>query len=128
MKKRRISRRLLIETNFGRKCGWYVEFNGQKVARLVDPQREEMFWDNYLVEPLTRDADMLSLLDSADFWLAGTIVYRNCAFEEWTPNAFAGGDAAKKVAETNRISMRGLYLTPPQTWWERLLSWLMATG
>lgn len=34
----------IIETNYGRDCGWYVEVNGQKIARLVDPKWEDMFW------------------------------------------------------------------------------------
>ena len=119
MKKRRISRRELIDTNYGRKCGWYVEFDGHKLARLIDPigEYDSHFYHSYLIEPLTRDPAMLSLLYSADFWLAGAVGYRNCEFEEWTPDGFAGGDAANQVAETGRISMRGLYLC---TFWRKL--------
>ena len=127
MKKRRISRRELIDTNYGRKCGWYVEFEGQKVARLTDPQWEDMFWVSYRVELLTRDPALQSQFSSVDFWDTGNVVYRNCEFDEETVDALEGGNTST-VLKTGRIVMRFLYLSPPQRWWEHLLSWLMSPG
>ena len=56
MRGKPMNRRLrIIETNYGRNCGWYVEVEGRKIARLSDPEFVDMFWDSYRLEPLTDD-------------------------------------------------------------------------
>ncbi len=70
----------IIEADYGRTSGWYVEIDGRKLARLVDPQFEDMFWITYRLEPLTEDSTDRALLNSAEFWHSGKVVYRNCEF------------------------------------------------
>ena len=125
----RMNERLrVIETNYGRDCGWYVEVEGRRVALLTDPQWEDMFWMTYRVEPLTDDIDERALLRTAEFWHSGKIVYRNRRFGAVAPHAFAGGDSATRLAATGRLSMRDLYLAVPHYPWDSLLLWFRRLG
>jgi hypothetical protein len=117
----------IIETNYGRECGWYVEIDDRKVARLADPQWEDMFWVTYRLEPLTGDPKERAMLYSAEFWHSCKAAFRNCEFNEVAPFAFAGGspvELATRLMETGRLSMRGLYLEVPSYPWDCLLLWL----
>ena len=103
----------IIEADYGRKCGWYVEVDGRKIACLSDPQFDDMFWDSYQLEPLTEDLEERACLYAAEFWQSCKAVYRNREFNEAVINAFVGGSAAEletRLRETGRLSMRGLYL------------------
>lgn len=113
----------IIETNYGRECGWYVEVDGRKVARLVDPQWEDMFWVTYRLEPLTDDPQEKALLYTNEFWDSGKHVYRNCEFDEKAPDAFTCGSPGTRLLEMSRISMRSLYLVVPDYLWDSLLLW-----
>jgi hypothetical protein len=116
----------IIETDYGRESGWYVEVDGRKIARLVDPQWEEMFWDSYRLEPLTEDSEERAMLYSADFWHSGKAVYLNVEFDVVAPFAFAGGSSdelSTRLRETGRLSMGGLYLLVPSYPWDWLLLW-----
>jgi hypothetical protein len=33
----------ILETNYGRQAGWYVEWRGERIAELTDVRMEEMF-------------------------------------------------------------------------------------
>ncbi len=117
----------IIEANYGRECGWSVEVDGRAVARLVDPQWEDMFWYSYRLEPLTEESKERTMLYFAEFWHSGKPVYRNCEFNEVAPFAFAGGSAVEletRLRETGRLLMRGLYLRVPHYPWDWLLLWL----
>ena len=120
MQKNRRSR--IIETNYGRDCGWYVEVEGRKLAVLTDPQWDDMFWVSYRMEPLTEDAEERALLYTAEFWYCGKVVYRNREFDD-VVSAFVGGPGYGPVAETGRLSMRGLYLMVPDHPWGWVFSW-----
>jgi hypothetical protein len=106
----------LIESNYGRACGWYVEVAGQRLAALIDCQWEDMFWDSYCVEPLTSDPEQVALVLSEEFWNRIHIyqqVYRNREFDEVAENAFpACRDAGSGVSASGRVVLRGLYLVP----------------
>lgn len=117
----------IIETNFGQECGWYVEVDGRKIARLSDPQWEDQFWFSYRLEPLTDDSKDRALLYSGEFWDSCKAIFRNCEFNVVAPFAFAGGlsdELATRLRETGRISMRGLYLKVPEYSWDGLFFWL----
>ena len=103
-------RRRLLETNYGRKCGWWIEVEGRRIARLEDPRFEDMFWDSYRLLPLTDHPEDRRLLHCKDFWDACKAVYRNCEFDEVVPGAFASGSAEIRLRETGRLAVRGLYL------------------
>jgi hypothetical protein len=98
------------KTNYGRDCGWYVERNGQRIAMLIDPKWEDMFWVSYLLVPLTDDIDLRQRLRMDTFWNhaeAEGLVYRNREFGTMARLAFP---ARNPLRDAGRISMRGLYL------------------
>src|SRR5437868_4473400 len=84
------------ETNFGRDAGWYVERSGERIAMLIDPRAIEMFWDSYLLVPLTDDVDLQQRLQMDSFWNNAEgegLAFRNrelgtiakYAFPAWNP-------------------------------------------
>jgi hypothetical protein len=101
-------RRQIIESDYGRMGGWYVEHNGRRIAALSEPQWEDAFWVSYAIEPLTEDEEeRRQLLESDTFWLT-EFVYRSMQFGEVADNAFP---ALHPFISPGRINMRGLYLT-----------------
>jgi hypothetical protein len=112
----------ILESNYGRDGGWYVEVEGRRLAALTDPQYYDMFWDSYRLEPLTTDPAELEMLFSADFWdHCGGITFRSRAFGEVAPNAFPSLLAGAVLQQTGRLVVRGLYLPVPCYCWDWLL-------
>ena len=116
-------RQKILESNYGRNLGWYVEVERQRLAVLTDVQWVDMFWDSYRLEPLTNDLEMLY---SDQFWdRCDRIPFRSREFEEVAPNAFPCGKAGTLLRQTGRISMRGLYLPVPCFPWDNVLLWFI---
>jgi hypothetical protein len=113
----------LFETNYGRQAGWYVERAGQRVALLLGPRFEEMFWDSYRVEPLVDDPEERRRIRSdRQWWHQRGLVFRNREFEAVADSAFAAGQV---FTEGGRVLMRGLYFgIEPPTCWERVVMWV----
>ncbi len=100
-------RRQIVENDYGRTGGWYVEHNDRRIAILSDPQYEDMFWVSYAIEPLIEDEEeRRRILKSEEFWMT-KFVYRSRQFDEIAENAFP---ALKPFVSPGRINMRGLYL------------------
>jgi hypothetical protein len=103
----------ILETNFGRDSGWYVERDGRCVAVLTDYKWEEMFWASYAVEWMSDDPQERDLLLSA-----GNLTFRNREFGEVAEAILA------RSAEEGRVLARGLYLIRRGPFfWERLILW-----
>ncbi|MBL9165221.1 MAG: hypothetical protein JNL18_21015 [Planctomycetaceae bacterium] len=114
----------LIESNYGRDAGWYVERDGVRLAAMTACRWEEMFWDSYLVEPLSDDPDFNQRLLS-DFWEGNDWVgvkFVNREFPETiAANAFPG---ARPFVEPGRILARGLYCgTTKRRPWDNVVLW-----
>jgi hypothetical protein len=115
-------RRLQIfELDYGRLAGWYVEYEGRRIAVLTDPRPADMFW--YKIEPLVEDpGEAADLFDLPFHWDRCDFVFRNRAFDQTAPGFAAAG---WPPIENGRILMRGLYLDIGcPSLWERLLLWL----
>jgi hypothetical protein len=124
MRRAERERRLqIIETNYGRDAGWFVEHHGRRVAQLTEPLFDEMFWDSYTIEPLTDDpAEREELIHSSDLWLDCEFVCRSRRFGTVATNPFPAG---QPFPEPGRVVMRALYLSiDGPSLWERLLLWL----
>jgi hypothetical protein len=93
-----------------RSAGWYVEQDGKRVAVLVDPQFEDMFWYSYRVEALTTDPATVAALSADEFWRSAGLTFRNVKHGEVTPGALPAGAAANQYRENGRVWMRALYL------------------
>jgi hypothetical protein len=117
-----MNRRLrILESNHGRDGGWYVEVDGRRLAALSDCRREEMFWDSYLLDPLTAE---VGTLWSEGFWdRCGRITFRSREFGDVAPHALACLGAGAMLKESGRLVVRGLYLVVPRRPWDGLLPW-----
>lgn len=102
-----LERLRILETNYGRTAGWYIECEGRRIATLTYVGWAEMFWDSYSLESLTTEPADLRLLESESGWR--DFVYRNQRFNRSAPHAFPamGGPPP---GEPRRVLMRGLYL------------------
>lgn len=107
----------VVASNYGRKFGWYVESEGCRLATLTDPQWDDMFWVSYAYSAASDAATSGSELDSKELWLRDDLIYRSRHFDMVAPFVLAAG--AEPLA--GRISMRGLYLSPPLTLLDRFL-------
>jgi hypothetical protein len=88
----------------------YVE--ERKVATLHEPQRVEMFWCSYRVEPTSTEAD--EVLHNEAIW--AEVKFTVKAADGSTPNShtFTGGDYVSFCRrETNRLSFRSLWPSAP---------------
>lgn len=118
-----LHRRLRVfETNYRREAGWFVEWNGRRVAVLTEPRWADMFWYTYTVEWATDDPAERERLQSADdcLWWGHRLQFRSREFGEIAQHAFAAGPP-----RDGRVFMRGLYLKRWGPWpWEWFLLWL----
>lgn len=108
------------ESNYGRDYGWYVEWDGKRLAKLVDPKWDDhgQFWHSYCLESLTEDEEEIKRLWSDDFWGQCPTI-RSCEFDEVAVDAIA---ACNPVMRDGRIMLRGDYIyADGPTLWERLL-------
>jgi hypothetical protein len=80
----------------------YIEQDGKVFGELLDCQRDDMFWDSYLVGPKD-DLSKQMLLTEAS-WLKFT--FRNRRTGAIAKNAFSNG----APREGMRVSMRALHL------------------
>ncbi len=118
MKNSNLERRLqIIESDYGRKHGWYLEYHGARLAVLMDPMWAEMFWVTYRIEPLTDDPRILDMLSSRLFWYSDELTFRNRVFDdEVIDHAFGNPERSG-----NEVTMRSLYFFIKElTLWECL--------
>jgi hypothetical protein len=105
-------KRLLRESDAGRAFGWAVEFQGRRVALLVDPEWDAhgQFWHHYRLVPVAADPAERRAVATPDFWEAhlAELVYRNLRLGDVAPHAFPRPGV---FDEAGRVWMRGLYLT-----------------
>src|SRR4051794_8155398 len=105
-------RRLRIyESDFGRRFGWYLELDGERLAALTDPvwDGDGQFWHRYTMTPLG-DLETARRLATPEFWYGGNLlrfVFENREFGTRVRDALPGG---LQVADdgTISISMRAL--------------------
>src|SRR5436305_15109531 len=103
-------RRRIRVTNFGRDAWWYIERNGERIAMLIQQRHMQLFWDSYLLVPLTDDVDVRQRLQMDSFWNHAEdegVVLRNREFGTIARLAFP---AVNPLREAGRIVMRVLYL------------------
>jgi hypothetical protein len=67
----------IYRCDFGREYGWFVEWQGKRVAELIDPAWDwnSQFWHEYVLVPLTDEPAEVAELNSPEFW------HRNLTYE-----------------------------------------------
>ena len=120
----RVRRLQILETDFGRHAGWFVELDERRVAVLLEPRFFDMFWDSYQIELLTEyPEEGRRILTNANWWGNGKLMFRNRVLDIIAENAFAGVDFPEK----GRVIMRGLYLASADSnAWERWMQYFRA--
>lgn len=113
------SRRLdIIESGDGRRGGWYVECDGERLAALVDVRFADMFWDSYRLDILTADPAKRNALFTAAFWLESELIFRSMQFGDVAPRAIPSLIAADTLRSSGRIEFRGLRLPAHRRPWD----------
>lgn len=97
----------LLDSNYGRNHGWFIELDGRIVGELVNSGFAEMFWDEYDVVVYEGAGDTLG---DDDNWLQCRFKYRNQYFNEYAEHAFPWG--VQPVIRDGHVQMRALYLLP----------------
>lgn len=108
----------VLQTNFGRDSGWFVELDGRQIGLLTDQCFAEMFWDDCALTPLVEEpAERERLMSDAKWWHTAGLKFRNREFDVYAEYAFAAGSV---FTDPGRVMMRGLYINvePPMTDWE----------
>jgi hypothetical protein len=100
----------IYRSDFGRKCGWFVESGGRRVAELVDSvwDSDEQFWHVYRVVPLTEVPNEFAAIFSDEFWYRPGIVFENRKYGTRVTDALAGFMREERGAKV--IPMRNLYV------------------
>ncbi len=84
----------------------------KRVATLHEPQRVEMFWCSYRVEPISTEAD--ELLHNEAIWAEVKFTVKAAGGSTPNPHTFTGGDYVNFCRrETNRLSFRSLWPSAP---------------
>ena len=127
MKSVRERRLRIFESDHGRLAGWFVEYEGRRIAVLTDARPAEMFWDSYKIDSLVAEpGERSELLDSRLHWDRCEFVFRNRTFGETAPGFAAAG---QPPFADGRVLMRGLYLDIGRpSPWEKLLLWLRGSA
>lgn len=110
----------ILETNYGRDGGWFVEYEGRRVALLTDPWFADMFWDSYHLTVLSDSpGEREAILNSTAFWRESPLVYKSRIFSLEAAFAISAG-----LDTDGRVSMRGLYLPVRWQFLGELIVWL----
>src|SRR5689334_19706275 len=97
----------ILESNYGRDFGWFVEVEGRAVAVLTDCQWADIFWDSYRVDVLDDGDEFFT--DA--FWdRCDRLAFRNREFGDVASLAFPCGHAGSMLKDTGRILVRRCYL------------------
>lgn len=101
----------IYRSDFGREYGWFVEWQGKRVAELIDPvwDWQSQFWHDYVLVPLTDEPAELAELYSPEFWHRGSLIYEHRKYGNRVTlvlaNLWSNRSDGKKT-----VSIRSLYL------------------
>jgi len=61
-------RRSILKASRGQDNGWFLIYQGTRMAELYQPDFVDMFWVGYTMKPLVEDGELLQLLSTQEFW------------------------------------------------------------
>lgn len=97
----------LEESNWGRKHGWFIEYENKIIGELVDFKSGDMFWFNYKIIAYNGFEEIVL---NNENWEKCIFKYRNKFYPQYANQAFSGISGISKEDENLIISMRGLHL------------------
>ena len=87
---------------------WFIEYQGEVIGELIEPEYDDMFWVSYQLIQLDKDA--AKNLSSIELWNQCVFQFRNKKTGNYAPNAIiAGKHLLSNKMNDKRISMRALY-------------------
>lgn len=112
-----------VAADYGRDEGWFVEWQGRRIAELTDPRWEDMFWVSYRFTLLTDEPETVRAIQSSGTWDPREVKFRTRNTDLPAPNAFAS-----HAPRNGRVTMRALYVDPNLTLMERAFLLLLRIG
>lgn len=70
----------IIDTNWGRDCGWFIEYNNQTIVELI-PYKEKIFRNSYILDNVKDDFKHILNFNEEE-WHSLDLYYRNKKFKE----------------------------------------------
>ncbi|MEZ4954773.1 MAG: hypothetical protein R2825_14495 [Saprospiraceae bacterium] len=95
------------DSNFGRKDGWIIELNSKKIAELIDPIFEDMFWYSYEVKII--DSFYHKDLFTTEFWENDELKFLSVSLNEYCKNTPII-NIIENDNHNKRVIVRGLYV------------------
>jgi hypothetical protein len=108
----------MLESGCGRRYGWFIEREGQRVGILSDPTFADCFWVRYRITPLSDSKEALGLLFEDDYWVSPKYRFINREFSGYYVHAFGPVDS-----DRHHVIMRGLHLNVEFSTYERIVGW-----
>src|SRR5262245_9053823 len=105
----------IVQSDYGRDFGWYVERDGQRLGVLSEPTFADMFWVRYRILPVRDDPEVEKLLFEEDYWVSPKYRFINREFSKYNVEAFGPVESDRR-----HVTMRGLYLNVSFTIAERI--------
>lgn len=96
---------------------WYVEYRGERIGLLTDPQFADMFWTSFRLVPLTKKPEVLASLYTDGFWNqceASGVVFRHAPSGRRSSHGFPALNPAAGLADSGRICVRAPWLDKPR--------------
>lgn len=87
---------------------WFIEYQGEVIGELIEPEFVDMFWDSYRLIQLNEAAEYI--LSDPTLWNQCEFQFRNKTTGNYAPNAIIASEHLVLDKMTDkRISMRALY-------------------
>ncbi|WMX17274.1 hypothetical protein [Aureispira sp. CCB-E] len=100
----------LLNSNHGRKYGWFIELNDEIIGELKNPKYVDMFWEAYEIIPLNDKKE--TFVNSYFTWNNPKLKFKNKTMNEYALYAYPSMLLNPQNSMNGVVNMRGLYLLP----------------
>lgn len=71
----------IIDSNYGRKEGWYIELEGRRIGEIINPEHVAEFWHQY--ELILFDHSLSNAVENYEFWENPSLKYFSKSLEKY---------------------------------------------